>query len=188
MNEQANMFPETTPGGFDIYEVKSALQKSVRRCLEEDALFWMAELAKWNPESLWTTLKVIASEDIGLASPSAALAVRALYENWREIPPAERDAGDGRIFITHAVLILVRANTSRITDDTCILAFGGGLVKREIPDYALDEHTKRGRAMGRGQKHFFEDGAKLENCNLPDVYEARAKALCIAAEQKKRVG
>ena len=90
-----------TRNGTEPYDAKSALQKSIRRGLEEDALYWAAELAGWNPESLWKRLRVIASEDIGLASPSAALTVRALYENWRD---AQKDGeGEGRLFITHRV-------------------------------------------------------------------------------------
>lgn len=32
-----------------------------------------------------------------------------------------------------------------------------------MPDYALDKHTGRGKKMGRGLKHFIEEGAKLNN-------------------------
>ena len=32
----------------------------------------------------------------------------------------------------------------------------------EVPDYAIDKHTARGRAMGRGDLHFWQEGAKLE--------------------------
>lgn len=169
-----------TRNGTEPYDAKSALQKSIRRGLEEDALYWAAELAGWNPESLWKRLRVIASEDIGLASPSAALTVRALYENWRD---AQKDGeGEGRLFITHAVLILARAKKSRIVDHATITAFEGGLAERDVPDYALDRHTQRGRAKGRGYQHFFEVGAKLENCELPDAYEDRAKDLRIRKE------
>ncbi|WP_074818989.1 MULTISPECIES: hypothetical protein [Bradyrhizobium] len=31
----------------------------------------------------------------------------------------------------------------------------------EIPDYALDMHTMKGKAMGRGLDHFRKEGAKL---------------------------
>jgi replication-associated recombination protein RarA len=169
-----------TPHGIDPYEAKSALQKSIRRGLEEDALFWAAELAGWNTESLWKRLRVMASEDIGIASPSAALTVRCLYENWRD---AQKEGeGEGRLFITHAVLALVRSKKSRIVDHATITAFEGGLEERPVPDYALDRHTQRGRAKGRGYQHFFEVGAKLENCELPDAYEARAKELRMRKE------
>jgi len=35
--------------------------------------------------------------------------------------------------------------------------------KLDIPDYALDKHTKRGREMGRGDLHFWTEGCKIEN-------------------------
>ena len=42
----------------------------------------------------------------------------------------------------------------------------GDIVKRtgkimEVPDIALDKHTRRGQEMGRGSKHFFEEGTKV---------------------------
>lgn len=33
--------------------------------------------------------------------------------------------------------------------------------KPVIPDIALDKHTKRGRKMDRGSKHFFEEATKV---------------------------
>ena len=43
----------------------------------------------------------------------------------------------------------------------------------EIPDYALDKHTYRGKKMGRGLDHFFAEGAKLENQTVEDPYEKK---------------
>jgi hypothetical protein len=34
-------------------------------------------------------------------------------------------------------------------------------VQPTIPDYALDMHTMKGKAMGRGLHHFRSDGARL---------------------------
>ena len=33
--------------------------------------------------------------------------------------------------------------------------------KPEIMDLALDKHTVRGKSMGRGSKHFFEEACKV---------------------------
>jgi hypothetical protein len=30
-----------------------------------------------------------------------------------------------------------------------------------VPDWAFDQHTQKGKRMGRGLKHFREEGAKL---------------------------
>jgi len=48
-----------------------------------------------------------------------------------------------------------------------------GEMKLEVPDYALDQHTSRGRAMGRGPRTFWEVGAHLEN-KIPSEYESQA--------------
>ena len=39
-----------------------------------------------------------------------------------------------------------------------------------MPEYALDKHTRRGKGLGRGMKHFYEEGAMLANCHIPDPY------------------
>jgi hypothetical protein len=52
-----------------------------------------------------------------------------------------------------------RARKSRAVDNACVVFYAGTRPKRMIPDHALDKHTKRGRSMGRGSKHFFEEAA-----------------------------
>jgi replication-associated recombination protein RarA len=166
--------PQITPGRYPLDEVKSALQKSIRRGLEEDALYWAAEFYRANPDKLWERLRVIASEDVGIASPSAALTVRAMYENWKD----SRD--ERELYVVHAVCALVHAKKSRRVVHATIAAFGlpangykSMLGRREVPDYAVDKHTRRGRQLGRGYKHFFAEGARLENrSDMPDPYEA----------------
>jgi replication-associated recombination protein RarA len=49
------------------------MQKCIRRGLERDALFWATELDRSNfGEYVWKRLRIIASEDIGIADPQAA--------------------------------------------------------------------------------------------------------------------
>ena len=55
-----------------------------------------------------------------------------------------------------------------------------------IPDYALDMHTMKGKAIGRGLDHFRKEGAKL----MPpptgdDPYEAEAYRLWQIKQQSK---
>ena len=47
-----------------------------------------------------------------------------------------------------------------------------------IPDYALDMHTMKGKAMGRGLDHFRSEGAKLvPPPTEPDPFEDEAYRL-----------
>ena len=55
-----------------------------------------------------------------------------------------------------------------------------------IPDYALDMHTMKGKAMGRGLDHFRKEGAKLvPPPTEPDLYEEEAYRLWTIKQQGK---
>lgn len=165
-------FPWITIGGYDFYDVLSALQKSIRRGLEDDSLFWATELYLSDyTDHAWQRFHVIAAEDIGLASPETISDIQALHNDWK----TRKKDGDGKLFFIQAVLILVRAPKSRIVDHATIKYFEGPREKREIPDYAKDKHTSSGRALGRGYQHFFDEGAILENKTLDDPYEVFAR-------------
>ena len=55
-----------------------------------------------------------------------------------------------------------------------------------IPDYALDMHTMKGKAMGRGLDHFRKEGAKLmPEPTEPDLYIEEAYRLWAIKQQGK---
>ena len=55
-----------------------------------------------------------------------------------------------------------------------------------IPDYALDMHTMKGKAMGRGLNHFREEGAKLiPEPTEPDLFIEEAYRLWAIKQQSK---
>ena len=156
-----------TRKGYNFHECLSSLQKSIRRAREEQALFWALELESFNPKALWSRLRIIASEDIGIANNSIAILIDALnraYDQKQEL-----------LFVAHAVLALCRSEKSRIVDDFCIVVQRSKNLK--IPDYALDMHTSRGKLMGRGLKHFHEVGSKLvnESTTIKNIYRERSE-------------
>lgn len=154
------VFPWPTVGGYDVYEVMSALQKSIRRGLEEQALFWTTEMyMSGYVDMAWTRLLTIASEDVGIADSNVVVQIKTLHDLYKE----HKKGGEAKLFFVHAVLILVRAPKTRTVDHALITYFEGKRVPVEIPDYALDVHTSRGRAMGRGNTHFFEHGAVIDS-------------------------
>lgn len=152
--------------GYDFFEVSSALQKSIRRGLEDDAMYWAAELyhSKYD-EYLWKRLRVYVCEDIGLAEPHMITTIHALYSTYMEFKKKKTEGGQPseRLFLTQAVILLCRASKSRLICHASIHHFRTHEHHHlPIPDYALDQHTRKGKAMGRGLSHFFEEGAKLE--------------------------
>ena len=72
-----------TTNGYAFSEVASAFQKSIRRGLEEEALYWGTELDKSGyGEYVWKRIRIIVSEDIGLAEPMLPAVIWSLYQMW----------------------------------------------------------------------------------------------------------
>jgi replication-associated recombination protein RarA len=78
-----------------IEEAVSALQRAIRRGEEEQAVVWAAEMDRsGNVEYCWKRLKVVLSEDVGLAEPQLPTVVRVLYETLPDLKKAEAKTGD----------------------------------------------------------------------------------------------
>lgn len=146
---------------YDFYECASALQKSVRRGIEKDALFFGMELyASGYSKYLWKRIFIMVSEDIGLANPDLAQRVQALYANWQII--AEKNVNDGTLPIIHAIVELCRSKKSRMLDHAKVWALFSNY-RPDVPDYALDTHTRRGKRMGRNLDFFKEIGSIIND-------------------------
>jgi len=165
---------------YDFHECSSAMQKSIRRGDEDGALFWATELDKSGyGEYVFKRLKIIASEDIGLASPTYVAMLNSLYNFWRDQrKKKDEQHKPERLYLVHAVILAVRAKKSRILDHACCVYYNNDNDLRPVPDYALDKHTYRGKMKGRGFKHFFSEASKLNNvADLADPYAARAREM-----------
>jgi replication-associated recombination protein RarA len=127
---QRREFAWPTVLGYDFYEVLSAMQKTIRRGLEEDALYWGTELyLSEYADHAWNRLLVISSEDVGLAS-TAGMYVKVLNDMYRR----DKKSGEARLYFTHAILLLARSPKSRIVDHATIASFEGPREKRALPD------------------------------------------------------
>jgi replication-associated recombination protein RarA len=186
-------FNTTTEAGYSMYECSSAIQKAIRRGLEEEAMYWAVELWRSNfDEYLWKRLRIISSEDVGLACPGISSEIWSLYQMYKlQKAESKKIAGNERpserIFLTHAVVLLCRAPKSRIIDHLQVYHFRQehSPSKHPVPDWAFDKHTKTGRKLKRGIDHFFQEGAKLENCaNLPMEEEYKQRAWDLLSQEK----
>jgi replication-associated recombination protein RarA len=170
----------TTARGYDLYELLSALQKDIRRCNEYPALHWAIELESLNATTLWNRLRIIASEDIGIVNPTATLLIDVLEKQYFDAVRKRSDSS--RLFLVHAVLYLARSEKSRIVDDLLITAYGNikyNGEKLEIPDYALDKKTLRGKKMGRDMKFFIEESTIVSNEVLENPYKKSSSEILL---------
>lgn len=154
----------TTEHGFAADEVISALQKSIRRGLVDNALLIGWEMYVTSPEleeMLWSRLCVISVEDVGLGNPDAPVLIDTLYGMHQRYP---RPQHDRFLFAAHAIRVMASGKKDRTTDDMVNWAkhaIGLGERLPEIPDAALDMHTRRGAEMGRNYLWFMEEASRV---------------------------
>ena len=168
----------TTRNGLDADLVISALQKSICRGLTEEAVTMAYEMYITSPqleEKLWRRLQAISVEDVGFGDLSAPVLINALNQMRQTFPYAD---GDRPIFFVHAIRYLSTAKKDRTSDNLkniIITEFEHGR-HPVIPDFALDMHTEKGRAMGRDFRHFLAEGSRVEN-ELPVTENYRKRLL-----------
>ncbi|WP_137151841.1 AAA family ATPase [Devosia sp. FKR38] len=154
----------TTEHGLAADEVISALQKCLRRGLVDNVLLLGWEMYLTSPEMeemLWSRLCVIAVEDIGLGNPQAPVLVETLYQQHKRYA---RPSGDRFLFAAHAIRVLAGSTKDRTSDDMVNWAKRSmelGEALPEIPDVALDMHTRRGQEMGRDYLFFMQEASKV---------------------------
>jgi replication-associated recombination protein RarA len=154
-----------TKNGFAVDELRSVLQKSIRRGLVEEAALAAYELFANGVETeevLWRRLEIIATEDVGLGLVSAPAIVEALYAQASRMV----DRGDRWIYCAHAVRLLASAPKDNMSME--LAGWTRAVVEREerkvvVEDYMVDVHTRRGAEMGRDAAHWWNEGARLRN-------------------------
>lgn len=152
-----------TLNGFNADEIISALQKSIRRGKEEDAAKFAYELYATSPEleaKCWQRLLTISVEDIGMGNPMASVIINSLSQMRKNFDYLDVDRS---LYMIHAVRVLCESKKDRSSDilkNICLEENARGIVP-EIPDYALDKHTRRGQEMGRGLDHFYKEASKV---------------------------
>ncbi len=160
-----------TMKGYDLYEVISAFQKSIRRGLEKESMFWGIELHESGfANHAWRRLQIMSTEDVGLANPIAPVIINSLHDQYNKLFSPNDKKAQHRLPFTQAILYLVHSKKSRHTDWALNYHFDTHLLESlPMPDWALDIHTRRGKQIGRNLRYFFDVGSKIENAvELPN--------------------
>lgn len=123
------------------YDLLSALQKSIRGSDPDAAVFYLVSLLEYGELlSVCRRLQVMASEDVGLAYPAAASAVRAMCESAKEVGMPE-----ARIPLANAAVLLATApksNSSYLAAAAALEDFNAG--RGKIPPEPLRAPLYRG--------------------------------------------
>lgn len=186
MNINSPWLESKTISGFTADEVPSMLQKAIRRGLEEDAIDAAYELYRTSPELedlMWRRLIMIAMEDIGFGDLKSAPIVYAYYKA-KDL--YDRESADRQLPFVQMIRYLCRCQKERSSSyyqNIQELKLENGY-KFEIPDYALDKHTERGRQMGRDTMYFYTDGDTVtpefddeENLHTKELKEKAVEGL-----------
>lgn len=179
--EKYHGFELKTKQGYRLDEVVSALQKEIRRGNELMASYWAFEM---NDSGFWRycfkRLQVISGEDIGLANPQAMILVSSTYSSLLAQDKVRKIVQVDNNILGFVVAYMARAKKSRHVD------YCGGIIlkrkeqgwKPEIPEYAIDEHTEKGREQGKDDNEFFREGSRIQNKKFI-AGEANIKKECL---------
>jgi replication-associated recombination protein RarA len=184
------MIPDTR-NGLSAMACVSAMQKCIRRGLEREAMQFACELmhtSKAFHSMVCNRLEVICHEDLDvIVAPWVVPFVATALAQSRERYSSK--LGEARLMVGNAIRMMARAPKSRAG-----CHFGAAIGLRSlledfaptIPDYALDQHTLKGKAMGRGLDHFRKEGAKLIPPPIADdPYEDEAYRLWAIKQRSK---
>ncbi|MDQ0592179.1 replication-associated recombination protein RarA [Chryseobacterium ginsenosidimutans] len=172
-----------TQSGINFFTCSSAFQKFVRRGMEHEALWFGTELyISGYEEYVWFRMRVMVCEDVGLANPQLTARIQSLYQVYLDFKKKKNKHGPERLPFVNALLLLVRSEKSRIVDNIlCEYIFLRETI--EVPnldkpeyDFVWDMHTLKGKKMGRGNDHFYEEAGKITNepdWLLDEEYEIR---------------
>ncbi|MEA4986646.1 MAG: replication-associated recombination protein A [Anaerovorax sp.] len=153
----------------DKYNLLSALQKSIRGSDPDAAIHYLARLMQADADILMIgrRLMVIASEDVGLAYPSAISIVTSCVQASQMVGYPE-----AQIILSEAVLLLASCPKS----NSSILAISQAMADlkqrkiEEVPSHLKDSHYQgaKKRGLGQGYKYPHDYGGYVKQQYLPD--------------------
>jgi len=155
----------------------SAMQKCVRRGMEAEAMQFACELlhtSKGFHTMVCNRLQIISHEDIDTgADPQIVPFVKAACDQAQAWYTPD-NPGKSRMAIGNAIRLMCRAKKSREGDHfqaaIGLASLLDGFIP-DIPDWANDGHTIKGKALGRGVDFFRAESTKLVPPAPKDAYE-----------------
>lgn len=163
--------------GDDRYNLLSALQKSIRGSDPDAAIHYFARLVDGGADiqMIGRRLMVMASEDIGMAYPSAISIVTSCVQASLMIGMPE-----AAINLSHAVILLASAPKSNSANEAYQKALSDIRHKKidDVPNHLKDSHYSGAKDMGYGNTYKYPHayGGYVKQQYLPDnLYKEKVK-------------
>lgn len=152
--------------GDGHYDVISAFQKSIRGSDADAGIYYLARLLLGGDLiTVCRRLLVIASEDIGLAYPNAAVITKACVDSALQLGLPE-----ARIPLAEAVILL--ANSPKSNSAICAIDAAMRDIETtdtgSVPLHLKDSHYKGAEKLGRGVDYKYPHN--YENAYVPQQY------------------
>ena len=157
-------------GGEEHYNVISAFIKSVRGSDPDAALYWMARMLEGGEDPLFIArrLIILASEDIGNASPNALVLAEAVFSAVDKIGMPE-----ARIILAQCVTYLAsspKSNASYLGIESALNEVRKNTIAA-VPNHLRNAPTKLMKEIGYGKDYKYAhdfDNHFVEENYLPD--------------------
>ncbi|MFN2189203.1 MAG: AAA family ATPase [Candidatus Promineifilaceae bacterium] len=134
------------------YDTVSAFIKSMRGSDPDAALYWLAKMvyAGEDPRFIFRRMAILASEDVGLADPNAAVVVASCWDLFERIGLPE-----GRFHLAQAALYLSTCNKSNSTMGF-FDALGAVEAEQEedVPNH-LKDANRDAQGFGHGEGYLY---------------------------------
>lgn len=157
--------------GDQHYDVVSAFIKSVRGSDADAALHYLARMieAGEDPRFIARRLMILASEDIGLADPTALTTAVAAAQTVQLIGMPE-----AQLTLAHATIALAVAPKSNAVTTAIFEAIGDVRAGKigQVPPHLRDAHYAGAKALGHGKGYVYSHDAPFgvaEQQYAPDV-------------------
>nr|WP_246592186.1 replication-associated recombination protein A [Nocardioides daeguensis] len=157
--------------GDQHYDVVSAFIKSVRGSDADAALHYLARMieAGEDPRFIARRLMILASEDVGLADPTALTTAVAAAQTVQLIGMPE-----AQLTLAHATIALAVAPKSNAVTTAIFEAIGDVRAGKigQVPPHLRDAHYAGAKTLGHGQGYVYSHDAPFgvaEQQYAPDV-------------------
>lgn len=177
-----------TSRGYNLFDVVSALQKSIRRNRADLAVYFILEMyASGYWHYCWRRLLTISAEDV---AGCITQEVKALFDSFLAIHKGNKkmDRPEGRLFLAKAAILLANAYKSRDADHAIIYLYDREKLtadvvrefiekevkpdeEREIPEFAYDCHTAKGKAAGKTKADFLKSEQKALKPKMKGLFD-----------------